>query len=885
MTTSTSTNNNTTVNNQQQQQSNNNKSNDKLEQKISECLKLYPITWTKHFLQYSIIQEQIKKHVSYIRNNCNNDITQQQQYKQEFINNIYNECNRLDQWYKETENNIIQEYYDNNNSNSLLYQLDNYILFNIDILYKLINVYDNHTKHNIYSNIQQYIDKLYISKRSHLLYTIKQYELHKQQQQQHSNISSNTMSPTDELILANSIDFTTINSNKHHQQQQSIIYNEPYSAPMLQQQPSQQQQYYQQQSKCNPNNYHNHNNTHQQLQQRSTSTMSDHTSSHTIIQSNNIISPTSSIQPLLSPSTAIFTTITSPTNNTIITPQPVQPHIAPIKQRGFSCHQCKSTKPTHMLLFCTFKTENVVDIKLSKKCRKKYCDACLRRYYNISIYDTQLQHTIHTWICPSCQDKCQCATCRRKNNNGENVQPTVVELDNRSISNNSILTHNNVLSPTAVTGIANLQILSPTNVITAANNVNVNDNNIFIQPTIRNVSSNYNQQHKRKHNDTVLQQQHTTVEPYTAPVKLQTQSRTVSLQVPNNNNNNNNTLYPDRAVSDNIPYNNNNNNQQHINNINYQQQNQYSSIQPTNILSDDILRPTKTPRNSVITTYNSQLQQPDIYDKEILSPTKFVTPKNIMVDNNKKYNNNNYVKTTTQQMNIMSIKIPGSSKLNNNNDSNDNINDMIQQRKPSLSQSNQLYANNMNIILPNNIPVIGPRDTSLAIVIDTYDNNNNKQNTTTSVDTAIQSQQRKNSIVLATPMSLATATPLLSLPPMTPLDVSFDRSILLNNHAVRNTLRLSSKDDLYTNNNNLRGSFMFPFNNNIRNSIMFNSISSPLLPQQQSQQTPNPFLNSIVNQQHNNSLVNINTPLSSIDLSSSHIVKRRNSWSNVLHNI
>lgn len=44
---------------------------------------------------------------------------------------------------------------------------------------------------------------------------------------------------------------------------------------------------------------------------------------------------------------------------------------APIleEDRGVSCHQCKSNKPKHLLLFCTTQVEP----GRKRKCRKKYC--------------------------------------------------------------------------------------------------------------------------------------------------------------------------------------------------------------------------------------------------------------------------------------------------------------------------------------------------------------------------------------------------------------------------------------------------------------------------------------------------------------------------------
>ena len=41
-------------------------------------------------------------------------------------------------------------------------------------------------------------------------------------------------------------------------------------------------------------------------------------------------------------------------------------------QRGVSCHQCKSNKPKHLLLFCTTKADSS---GRKRRCRKKYCQS------------------------------------------------------------------------------------------------------------------------------------------------------------------------------------------------------------------------------------------------------------------------------------------------------------------------------------------------------------------------------------------------------------------------------------------------------------------------------------------------------------------------------
>lgn len=73
---------------------------------------------------------------------------------------------------------------------------------------------------------------------------------------------------------------------------------------------------------------------------------------------------------------------------------------------GSSCHQCKSRRNYQDLIFCT----NIVD-KKNKSCRKKYCEHCLRKFYQEDANDIPDKNS---WACPSCRKLCCCAACRRK---------------------------------------------------------------------------------------------------------------------------------------------------------------------------------------------------------------------------------------------------------------------------------------------------------------------------------------------------------------------------------------------------------------------------------------------------------------------------------------
>jgi len=73
---------------------------------------------------------------------------------------------------------------------------------------------------------------------------------------------------------------------------------------------------------------------------------------------------------------------------------------------GTSCHQCKTRLPRSVLVYCT--TANTEQRrKRTRDCRKKYCQKCLRSFY-------QTVNIPPDWMCPGCCDVCSCAECKRK---------------------------------------------------------------------------------------------------------------------------------------------------------------------------------------------------------------------------------------------------------------------------------------------------------------------------------------------------------------------------------------------------------------------------------------------------------------------------------------
>lgn len=93
---------------------------------------------------------------------------------------------------------------------------------------------------------------------------------------------------------------------------------------------------------------------------------------------------------------------TSPTSS-----DPSKPKKQKVKgQGGSSCHQCKSRRNFTALTYCTSNLD-----KKNKKCRKKFCGHCLKKFYKET---PQAIADKTSWRCPSCRKLCCCAACRRR---------------------------------------------------------------------------------------------------------------------------------------------------------------------------------------------------------------------------------------------------------------------------------------------------------------------------------------------------------------------------------------------------------------------------------------------------------------------------------------
>lgn len=79
-----------------------------------------------------------------------------------------------------------------------------------------------------------------------------------------------------------------------------------------------------------------------------------------------------------------------------------------------SCHQCKNVESLNDIEICGHIIKNEEN-KTIKVCTKKYCHACLLRFYlNIAPDETnEKENNWQYWKCPKCCYICCCAWCRR----------------------------------------------------------------------------------------------------------------------------------------------------------------------------------------------------------------------------------------------------------------------------------------------------------------------------------------------------------------------------------------------------------------------------------------------------------------------------------------
>jgi hypothetical protein len=123
--------------------------------------------------------------------------------------------------------------------------------------------------------------------------------------------------------------------------------------------------------------------------------------------------------------------------------------LKPKRWHGASCHQCKTAKDPSLLFFCCSSTSGAAtfsagsaNLVRKRRCRKKYCDSCLKRSYshNVSINSPN-------WLCPSCLGFCVCAACGRSESGVLVNNPNLIA----QIASSQFV-NNNIIQPNIISG-------------------------------------------------------------------------------------------------------------------------------------------------------------------------------------------------------------------------------------------------------------------------------------------------------------------------------------------------------------------------------------------------------------------------------------------------
>jgi len=87
-----------------------------------------------------------------------------------------------------------------------------------------------------------------------------------------------------------------------------------------------------------------------------------------------------------------------------------------------SCHQCKTKKDVSILFYCTRTRPCSNNSFKTKRCRKKYCQSCMNKYYPESQVEPLMSikdSTDWKFDCPACEAICTCRACKRKRSNSD----------------------------------------------------------------------------------------------------------------------------------------------------------------------------------------------------------------------------------------------------------------------------------------------------------------------------------------------------------------------------------------------------------------------------------------------------------------------------------
>eukprot|EP01084_Bolivina_argentea_P296118 509947_1 len=92
-----------------------------------------------------------------------------------------------------------------------------------------------------------------------------------------------------------------------------------------------------------------------------------------------------------------------------------------------SCHQCKTKKDVKILFYCTKTRACAYDALKRRRCRKKYCEKCMRKYYShddVLTLKSLKNRNGWCWECVACIGLCSCRACKRRraNQNNPNIK-------------------------------------------------------------------------------------------------------------------------------------------------------------------------------------------------------------------------------------------------------------------------------------------------------------------------------------------------------------------------------------------------------------------------------------------------------------------------------
>ena len=178
-----------------------------------------------------------------------------------------------------------------------------------------------------------------------------------------------------------------------------------------------------------------------------------------------------------------------------------------------SCHQCKTKKESYRLVVCTQSYKLKTNRESTRHCHKKFCIHCLEKYYNIIDQgvklDTEYDYIliislfIISWICPCCNNKCSCATCKRSRERKElkDIESSQPLFALATVSSHLVKQHKNTPNTSVIPTIPQTSIpqsplplpLPPPPISQNLNNQNQPvDNHIINQFNFNNDASNQN---------------------------------------------------------------------------------------------------------------------------------------------------------------------------------------------------------------------------------------------------------------------------------------------------------------------------------------------------------------------------------------------------------